>query len=366
MKICILTTLHHPFDSRVFHKEAKSLAKIHEVTLIAPDNNEMDKDVDGIRVITTKKPKSKLLHPITMWRVLKTGFRQDCDVYHCHEPGSLFVCAILKVLKRKKLIYDAHEYYPSLIAKNSLFPNFIRPLVKFFADIEERTSIRFADVVVTVDPLLYINYKKYHKNVNIISNYPKLELFKPDDLNDGDGEIVYVGGISRDRGVYQMIEVANIANIKLVCVGTFADELNKNEINNFLNKHPSENIVFTGYTPHSKVVEYINNSKIGLSLLQPIPIYEKAVPIKLFEYMACAKPVVVSNFPEVRKVVVDEGCGILVDPTSVDEIADAIIYLLEHPDEARKMGENGRRAVKEKYNWEKMERRLLEVYEGLE
>ncbi len=82
--------------------------------------------------------------------------------------------------------------------------------------------------------------------------------------------------------------------------------------------------------------------------------------------MACAKPVVVSNFPEVRKVVVEEDCGILVDPTSVDEIADAIIYLLEHPGEARKMGENGRRAVKEKYNWEKMERRLLEVYEGLE
>jgi glycosyltransferase involved in cell wall biosynthesis len=55
-----------------------------------------------------------------------------------------------------------------------------------------------------------------------------------------------------------------------------------------------------------------------------------------------------------------------VDPTDVDEIADAIVYMLEYPEEAKMMGENGRRAVGERYNWERMEGRLLELYEGLE
>ena len=362
MKVCILTTVHQPFDTRIFHKEAKSLAKVHEVVLVAPDEERADKEVDGVRVITIKKPENKLLHPVTMWRVFKAGFKQDCDVYHCHEPSSLFVSAVLKVLKMKRLIYDAHEHYPSLIAENSLFPDFIRPLVRFLADIEERILIRFADVVITVDEILALKYRKHHNNVHIISNYPRLELFKPDDLNSENGGIIYVGGISRDRGIYQMIEVANKTNAKLICVGNFTDELNKNEITNFLEENPSKNVVFTGLLSHSKVVEYLNMSRLGLILHQPIPRYIHAVSIKLFEYMACGKPVVASNFPEIAKVVKEADCGILVDPTDVDEIVDAILYLLEHPEEAKRMGENGRRAVEEKYNWEKMEEKLLELY----
>jgi glycosyltransferase involved in cell wall biosynthesis len=366
MKVCILTTVHPPFDARVFHKEAKSLAKAHEVVLIAPDEKETDREEDGVRIITIKKPKSKLLHPITMWRVFKAGFKQDCDVFHCHEPSSLFISAMLKLLKRKKMIYDAHEHYPSLIAENSLFPDFIRPVVRFLADIVERIFIRFADVVITVDQILCTEYKKYHKNVHIISNYPKLELFRSRDLNSENKGIVYVGGISRDRGIYQMIDAANKANVKLICVGNFTDELNKNEINKFLAEKPIKNVVFTGHVSHLKVVGYINNSKVSLCVLQPIPRYKKAVPIKLFEYMACGKPVVVSNFVKIRKVVKEANCGILVDPANVDEIANAILYLLGHPEEAKRMGENGRVAVEKKYNWEKMEKRLLEVYRRLE
>jgi glycosyltransferase involved in cell wall biosynthesis len=351
MKVCMVTTVHDPFDDRIFHKEAKSLAKVHEVVLVAPDEERADKGVDDVRIITIKKPESKLLHPITMWRIFKEGLKQDCDVYHCHEPSSLFVSAILKVLKRKKLIYDAHEHYPSLIAENSLFPDLIRPLVRFFADVEEQLLIRFANVVVTVDQILCKEYKIHHNNVVIISNYPKLELFKPDDLNYEDGGIIYVGGISRERGIYQMINAANRANVKLICVGTFTDELNENEITNFLEENPSKNVVFTGLLSHSRVVEYIK--------------YGKAVPIKLFEYLACEKPVVASNFQEISKVVKEADCGILVDPTNVDEIANAILYLLEHPEEAKRMGENGRRAVEERYNWDKMEEKLLKLYEGL-
>jgi len=362
MKVCIITTVHQPFDTRVFHKEAKSLAKVHEVVLVAPDEERADKEVDGVRVITIKKPKSKLLHPVTMWRVFKAGFKQDCDVYHCHEPSSLFVSAVLKVLKRKRLIYDAHEYYPSLIAENSLFPDFVRPLVRFLADIEERIPIRFADVVITVDEILALKYRKHHNNVYIISNYPRLELFKPDDLNSENGGIIYVGGLSRDRGIYQMIEVANKTNVKLICVGNFTDELNKKEITNFLEENTSKNVVFAGHLSHPKVVEYINMSRLGLILHQPIPRYIHAVSIKLFEYMACGKPVVASNFPEIAKVVKEADCGILVDPTDVDEIVDAILYLLEHPEEAKRIGKNGRRAVEEKYSWDKMEEKLLELY----
>ncbi len=82
--------------------------------------------------------------------------------------------------------------------------------------------------------------------------------------------------------------------------------------------------------------------------------------------MLCGLPVVASDFPEIRKVVGGAGCGVLVDPTDPDAIAEAIVYLMEHPEEARRMGENGRRAVLERYNWEEIEGRLLEVYQAID
>jgi len=378
-KVCMLTTVHQPYDTRVFHKEAKSLAKVHNVVLIAPDEGGADKEVDGVRIITVKKPGSKVLHPITMWRVFKAGFKQDCDVYHCHEPGSLFVCAILKVLRGKKLIYDAHEHYPSLIAEDSLFPDFTRPLVRVFADVEERVLARFADVVITVDENLASKYKKHHKDVVIISNYPKLSLFSENKISDDlkneferNMVLLYVGGLTKDRGTLESIQalqkiVKKVPNAKLVFLGEFKGGAEyKEEVISYVEKKNFDRYVeFSGYVPHEDVVEYMNMAKVGTLFLQPIPRYINAVSIKLFEYMACGLPVVASNFPAISRVVKEADCGILVDPTDVDEIADAMVYMLEYPEEAKRMGENGRRAVEEKYNWERMEERLLELYEGL-
>ena len=68
---------------------------------------------------------------------------------------------------------------------------------------------------------------------------------------------------------------------------------------------------------------------------------------------------------KLKKLILNIGCGIPVDPTNPKEIAEAIEYLIEHPDEAKQMGENGRKAVLEKYNWEHEEKKLLRIYEEL-
>ena len=379
-KVCMLTTVHQPYDTRVFHKEAKSLAKVHNVVLIAPDEEGADKEVDGVRIVTIKKPGSKVLHPITMWRVFKAGFNQDCDVYHCHEPGSLFVCAILKVMRGKKLIYDAHEHYPSLIAEDSLFPDFIRPLVRFFVDVEERTLVKFADVVITVNESLQKHYEQIGKGASIIYNFPDLKNFNPDKKNDRlekkyaqNKIIIYEGGVSRKRGLDKFIFALQkvnelVTDVKFLVVGKILDTSDFEKwIGDYLEKQKlHETFEMIGWKPHEEVVNYINISDVGIILFQPTH-YNNLIglPIKLFEYMACGLPVVASNFPEISRVVKEADCGILVDPTDVDEIADAIIYMLEHPEEMKRIGDNGRIAVKEKYNWERMEERLLELYAGL-
>ena len=373
MKVGILTTVHPAFDARIFYKEAKSLARVHEVVLIAPSEEEINKEVDNVRIITIKKPKSeKLLHPITMWRVFKVGFTQDCDVYHCHEPDSVFIGILLKILKRKKVIYDVHEYWPSGIAygwlriKKGTISKIIQKIILLA---ENRLSVH-VDGLISVSEGVAERFK--YKEITIIQNVPVLSILDSVivDKKNMQNSLVYASGsLQSFDDIYDYIKVLLILkkkfpNILLKIVGGKSKE----KINDFINdiKDLNNNVTITGFLPYDEMYKEINNGCIGLSIFK-FMVYNDllSLPNKFFDYMACELPVIASNFPEMRRIVEEENCGILVDPTNIDEIANAITYLLEHPKEAKRMGKNGRRAVEEKYNWEKMEEKLFELYEGL-
>jgi len=371
-KVCMLTTVHQPYDTRVFHKEAKSLAKVHNVVLIAPDEERADKEVDGVRIITVKKPESKVLHPITMWRVFKAGFKQDCDVYHCHEPGSLFVCAILKVLRGKKLIYDAHEHYASLIASNTIFPRILRGSVEWVSFGIELTLGRFADYIIVVRGDLETTFKKVNKNVKIIYVCPDLSFFPLTKANRED-LVIYEGAVDiakRGLDVFLtslLLVSKKIEHIKYLVVGTIPED-DLSFSTEYLNrKNLADRFEYTGWVNYDTVFDYLRRAKIGVILLQPV-YYNNimGIPNKLFDCMAAGIPVVASKFPNITEIVEESNCGMLVDPTDPQEVTDAIIYLMEHPKEAEEMGSNGRRAVEEKYNWENMERELLQIYAELD
>ena len=85
----------------------------------------------------------------------------------------------------------------------------------------------------------------------------------------------------------------------------------------------------------------------------------------MFEYMAAGIPVIASDFPLWREIVLGNQCGLCVDPMDPIAIANAIDYLVQHPAAARQMGENGRRAVLEHYNWSVEEAKLLIYYKNL-
>jgi glycosyltransferase involved in cell wall biosynthesis len=99
--------------------------------------------------------------------------------------------------------------------------------------------------------------------------------------------------------------------------------------------------------------------------LHPVINYLDALPVKMFEYMAAGIPVIASDFPLWREIVLGNQCGLCVDPMDPASIAKAIDYLMLHFDEARQMGENGRRAVLARYNWSVEEAKLLSYYKNL-
>ncbi|MCQ1535190.1 glycosyltransferase family 4 protein [Methanosarcina sp. KYL-1] len=376
MKICMLTTVHPPFDSRIFHKESKSLSKAgHRVTIVAPSDSKTRKEVDGINIITVKRPASKVLHPLTMFHVFVEGLKQDYDVYHCHEPGSLLVCSLLKIIKKNKLIYDAHEHYPEMIAENSVFPDLLRGPVFITCNLGEKFLSKYiVNSIITVDDILEVKFRKINKNVYVLSNYPRVELFEEPDAKADNGfkkNIIYVGGLTKIRGTLESIiafekAIEKIPDAKLIFIGGFIHPEYEKEVMDYYHIHKlEEKVIFVGNVPHNEVSKYMEKASVAIGLLQPNPRYELAIPVKLFEYMAAGKAVIMSNFRYNSDLIKEVKCGITVDPTDTQEIADAMTWLLEHTEEAKQMGQNGRQAVEKKYSWENMEKTLLLLYEKL-
>lgn len=372
MKVCMLTSTHKPFDIRVFHKESRSLAKFHEVTIIAPDEKKWKKIIDNVRIIAVKKPESKILHLVTLWRVFKEGLKQDCDVYHCHEPDSLMVGLILKILKRNKvkIIYDVHEHWPSEIAYGwlKIKKRLLRIIIEGISHMFELTLLKYADSVIAVSHSVSERFCRI-RQVVIIPNVPVVELISFKNFNynvDDDCDFVQMGGgIKSYHGIYEILNALKkvkkrYPKVKIKFVGAVKEDVD--EVFNGL----KENIIFAGYLPIEKMYEEISKCKVGFTILKS-EFYNAYIglPNKVFDYMVCGLAVIGSDYPEIRKIIKTARCGILVNPDNIEEIANAIIYLLENPAEAKKMGIRGRKFVEREMSWEKMEERLLKIYEQI-
>ena len=101
---------------------------------------------------------------------------------------------------------------------------------------------------------------------------------------------------------------------------------------------------------------------MGVVLLRPTSQYLHTTPIKMFEYMAAGLPLVVSDFPHLRRYVERHGAGIHVDPGDPDAVAQALSDLLQNPAEAAAMGQRGRQAVLDHYVWDTEADVLLALY----
>lgn len=371
MKICILTTGHPALDNRIFYKQALSLKKSYQdITLIAPDNRK-EYIQDGIKIIGVPRAGSLYGRYKLGDLIVSKAIAVKADIYHFHDYELIYkVKKIKKALPGCKLVYDVHEHYPDMMSMSRKVPGLLRPLATFLVDKSELFLAKGFDQIITADDAVKERFDKYHSWVDVIYNYSEFAV--KDDLNTPkEYDIIYQGGITLERGVLQTVQAVKILkdkhpHIRMVFVGPFNDDLGRKMVDEFIKENNlEENIIFKGKVPHIKVEDYIRKSRIGVVILQPLPKYYKNIPIKQFEYMSCGIPVVGSDLPPIKRFLTSHDSGLIVDPRSPQEIAAAIDKLLSDPELCRKMGANGMRAVREEYNWGRMEAKLLEIYRRL-
>lgn len=364
------TTVHPRTDTRIRIKEVATLARVWpgEVALFVQDGKGIEVAPEcGYFIHDTGAPPRGRFRRMTIgaWRMYRAVRKARPRVAHFHDPELLPWAILLRVLGIQ-IVFDMHEDIP----RQLLHKDWVHPLAARVASwiyiLFELSAKRWLDAIVIVVPAL--RERLDSKNVILIANFPSLSEFPatPEAKRERmAGRFVYVGGIVGVRGVREMVEAIGLVRddrVQLNLLGAFNDEQLEVQMRAL---DGWRRVQFLGWSDRKTVVAELSKASAGLVLLHPTPQYVISYPVKMFEYMAAGLPVIASDFPLWREIVEGAGCGLLVDPLDPVAIAEAMQWIIDHPEEAAEMGRRGRVAVERTYNWEAESSKLIDLYHRL-
>jgi len=378
MRVAFLSAKHPPLDKRVFDKEAVSLVHAgFKVTHIAPGEGKTFVK-DGVEIILFPPPKRLIDRILQIPRLYRLAVRLDADCYHCNEVDSWVVGVLLKIFRRKFCVFDVHEHYPSTFAE-SRFPSWLRPYVINLVRLVYRILLPFTDKIVLAKKSVSADFHCANRKKVLVRNFTPLNAAtkhkaskQPSDKSFGNPlEVIHTGLISRLRGWPQILEsmkVADNQNIHLTIIGTFNDGSKADFERTAATYGLSSRIRLFDWMPYNELFEQLLRCDVGLVTFQPgVQNHVFAMPHKMFDYMLAGLAIIIPKFAmEVAPVVQDRNCGLLVDPSDPEELANGLDYMADHREECRRMGQRGKQAVLDEYNWEREAERLIETYRDLQ
>lgn len=365
-RVVHLTSVHHRRDTRIFEKECRSLAQAgYDVHLVVADSKGDSVD-GGVTVHDVGEGRGRIGRMTgTVARVYRKARELRANLYHLHDPELIPIGLMLKRLGGK-VVFDCHEDVPlQLLSKPYLSPVLRKPVSLIYAAFEKLLCPHF-DALVTVTPSIAAKLQRMNVKTSMVRNYPIIDnVVCRDALSPKDpAKLVYVGSISRIRGVREMLSVLELleGEVTLDLVGSFADEALYRE----MKAHPGWQWVNEhGWQPRDAAISIMSQAMAGLVLFHPEPNHVDALPNKLFEYMHAGIPVIASDVELWRQIIAARDCGICVNPLDPSAIAEAVRYLLQEPQVCAMYGRNGQRAVVEEYNWSSEAVQLLQLYKTL-
>lgn len=368
MKICHITFDHSWNDTRVYKREILSQREAgFEVLFFGWDKPSREIN-DGVQFISyarhrlCRRERIKLM--LTNRKIIKTLLDLNADVYQFHDFTLLEVGRKLKKAGCH-VIFDSHENYletiPDKIGKNGVLKKICTSVLNLYY---RRVVGRF-DAVFTVSPNFVERLKEFNPHSYLVPNYPSVKNYiTPAEVNK-ENVFVYQGtvyGFSNQEAIVKAINQVE-ASVKYRIIGNVSEEkeiIEKNDEN--------KRVEILGWVEKDKLDILLRQSIAGIVVFDYVPecSYEEGQigSNKIFEYMLNGLPVICTDFKLWRQMIIDRyQCGICVKPGNIKQIKDAIDWLLSNPDDAKKMGERGRIAVLQEFNWEKGMHEYLAHYE---
>jgi glycosyltransferase involved in cell wall biosynthesis len=384
--LIIVENLPVPFDTRVW-KEARALCGHgYQVTVLCPQGKgfkSVHDVLDGVHIYRHPMPPegnspsgyiweygcALFWESLFAWWIF---FARGFDVIQgCNPPDDIFLVAFMFRLFGVRYIFDHHDANPELyLSKYGRRDLFFK--IQMWL---ERITYACSSVVMATNE----SYKALaisrggleEKDVFVVRNGPDLNTFGPvpwkPELKYGKPYLVgYVGTMSIQEGLDILIDVAaNIrsrgrSDVHFICVGggpglpALRDMLADKKLEDMFN--------FTGRVSDSELLEILSASDVCVNPDKPCEMNDISTMIKIAEYMALGKPIVQFDLKEGRFTAGDASLYSKGDDL-VEDFADKILWLLDHSEDRKRMGQFGRKRVEQGLAWEHSVGNLIAAYQ---
>jgi len=276
---------------------------------------------------------------------------------------ALVAICLARYLGGFKVVYDRRSDWSGSLT-------YTNPKWSSIASFVENLGERLSDGISVVVPAFKDKLSNYAAKVVIVPNGVDLKMFKPEPRRSDHPIVTCVAGLTESEGPRVFIEAASIVKkelpqVEFVWVGSGWG--NEDQKYKQLSKDLGANVRFTGWVEHRQVSKYINDATVCVSCVLPWPSADVAFPVKLFEYLACERPVVVSNTPGHLQLIDDGVNGLVYRSDSAADLAEKVVTLLKDPVLGRKLANHGKKLSKE-YSWNNCFKVLVGLYRrvGLE
>ena len=363
----------------------------HQVGLIGSATTKLE-DVDSFYNIHPNKlrlfkyfaikEKSYFISSVLLFLTLIKVLRYY-DLIYARDFHTVIIALIPRLLFNKKLVFEINGLANE--EQRLKEESFINRILAACIQKAEKMATTFSDKIVSVTPQIAAYLTQYFhcqpEKVEVIGNGVNMKKFYPiyDEtlfrswkkrlgITQEDVVIAFVGNLAPWQGVNILIESAlqllvNNKNLKFLIVG-------EGSLRDFLEKRVSDSkyekkFIFTGMIQYEDIPALINIADICVA-----PFISKrnritgVSPIKVFEYMACGKPVISSRI-EGLEFIEEEGAGRLIEPEDVIGLQKALDDLAKAPQERMRMGQNGLQVARERFSWESKVVKIEEVLKGL-
>ena len=285
------------------------------------------------------------------------------DILHCNDLNALPIGFIVKKFFKKNVIivYDAHEYETETHGLSGIQQSLARFLEKFF--------IKYADKIITVSSGIADEYARLYdiQKPALVLNTPHYKKIEKKDLfretfgiNKEQTIFLYQGSLGKGRGIEILLDTFKVLDPSSVIVFMGYGQLEE-WIKDKAKKH--ENIYFHEAMHPDILLDYTSSADFGIATIEDSCLsYHYCLPNKMFEYIMAEVPVIVSDLPEMKKIIQENNIGIVAKNNSIDGLKDAILDTVKL--DRTKININLKKA-KKIYNWEEQEKILLKIYKEL-
>jgi len=281
----------------------------------------------------------------------------NADVYICNDLYTLRVGTFMKLFG-KRVIYDSHELYPDLVSGT---PSYLRRLIRNI----ESLLIRSADIVTTVNDFIALELSSRYgiPHPIVIMNCPRTTASLPATRHRAERRrvVLYSGTLWQERGLENVVLACGYLrkDVQVVFRGEGAIEAKLREMSRGL-----ENCVIEKPVPMAEVIPKAAEADVGIIPYLPTTLNNLyASPNKLFEYLQAGLPVIGSDLPFIRKIVVEHDVGSVFDPFDPKDIARTMNLITR--DEILEAKRANVKKIRSRFSWEIESKKLLDAVSGL-